>query len=322
VSPRTSASNSLQIATIVAGDTMGAIGVTFCPGKKDIDAARGAWDRDLAADLYAIADWNAAAVVTLMEDHELASLAVEELGQAVQAHHLTWFHLPIRDVDIPGEHFEEGWRHDGEAIRALVRAGANVVLHCRGGLGRSGMIAARLLTELGWAPDKAIAAIRHVRPGAIETRSQEQVVMAARPIPPRPVDRSPKAVADRARGCLLGLALGDALGTTLEFAARDAHPKVTDLVGGGPFGLKPGQWTDDTAMALALAESLQDADGLDERGPPRSQGAVLLRKRTRSIVRKSKHVTLRSDLVQIRCDHRRSKNMHVPKGPDGRRSTW
>ena len=140
-----------------------------------------------------------------------------------------------------------------------------MVFHCRGELGRSGMIAARLLVELGWAPDKAIAAIRHVRPGAIETRSQEQVVMAARPIRPRPVDRSPEAVADRARGCLLGLALGDALGTTLEFAARDARPKVTDLVGGGPFGLKPGQWTDDTAMALALGTSLREAGVLDER---------------------------------------------------------
>jgi ADP-ribosyl-[dinitrogen reductase] hydrolase len=89
--------------------------------------------------------------------------------------------------------------------------------------------------------------------------------MAARQIPPRPLDRSPEAVADRARGCLLGLALGDALGTTLEFAARDAHPRVNDLVGGGPFGLKPGQWTDDTAMALALGDSLQVVDGLDER---------------------------------------------------------
>ena len=94
MSPRTSASHPLQIAKIVAGDAMGAIGVTLCPGKTDADAATGAWNRDLAADLDAIADWNAAAVVTLMEDHELAALAVEGLGQAVQARHMTWFHLP------------------------------------------------------------------------------------------------------------------------------------------------------------------------------------------------------------------------------------
>lgn len=61
---------------------------------------------------------------------------------------------------------------------------------------------------------------------------------------------------DRAAGALLGLAVGDALGTTLEFAARDVLPRVTDLVGDGPFGLAAGQWTDDTSLALCLADSL------------------------------------------------------------------
>lgn len=61
---------------------------------------------------------------------------------------------------------------------------------------------------------------------------------------------------DRARGSLLGLAVGDALGTTLEFSARDRHPHHTEMLGDGPFQLAPGQWTDDTSMALALAESL------------------------------------------------------------------
>lgn len=64
------------------------------------------------------------------------------------------------------------------------------------------------------------------------------------------------AVQDRARGALLGLAVGDALGTTLEFSARDSLPHHTEMTGGGPFGLVPGGWTDDTSMALALADSL------------------------------------------------------------------
>jgi len=63
-------------------------------------------------------------------------------------------------------------------------------------------------------------------------------------------------VEGRGLGCLVGLAIGDAVGTTLEFTRRDARPPLTDMVGGGPFGLAPGQWTDDTAMALALAASL------------------------------------------------------------------
>ena len=67
----------------------------------------------------------------------------------------------------------------------------------------------------------------------------------------------------RARGCLLGLAVGDALGTTLEFSRRDANPLQTEMTGGGPFGLRPGEWTDDTAMALALGESFLARGGLD-----------------------------------------------------------
>ena len=61
---------------------------------------------------------------------------------------------------------------------------------------------------------------------------------------------------DRALGAFFGLAVGDALGTTIEFKRRDTYPPVTDMTGGGPFRLKPGEWTDDTSMALCLADSL------------------------------------------------------------------
>ena len=70
------------------------------------------------------------------------------------------------------------------------------------------------------------------------------------------VGQNSSLLASKFRGALLGLALGDALGTTLEFSARDSKPKVTKLTGGGPFNLKSGQWTDDTSMALCLAHSL------------------------------------------------------------------
>lgn len=73
----------------------------------------------------------------------------------------------------------------------------------------------------------------------------------------------PGSAEDRAVGALLGLAVGDAVGTTLEFRSRDEHPPLTDMIGGGPFALKPGQWTDDTAMALALGHSLAARNGFD-----------------------------------------------------------
>ncbi len=68
---------------------------------------------------------------------------------------------------------------------------------------------------------------------------------------------------ERYRGCLLGLACGDAVGTTVEFRTRGSFEPVTDMAGGGPFGLVPGEWTDDTSMALCLAASLIHCEGFN-----------------------------------------------------------
>ena len=77
-------------------------------------------------------------------------------------------------------------------------------------------------------------------------------------IPNRPIDQ-----ASRYRGCLLGLAVGDAVGTTVEFKRPGTFEPIDDMVGGGPFNLEPGQWTDDTSMALCLATSLIECNGFD-----------------------------------------------------------
>ena len=78
-----------------------------------------------------------------------------------------------------------------------------------------------------------------------------------------PLKAEQELVRDRYRGALLGLAAGDALGTTVEFSSPGSFVPVTDMIGGGPFQLKPGEWTDDTSMALCLAESLIEKRGLD-----------------------------------------------------------
>ncbi len=70
---------------------------------------------------------------------------------------------------------------------------------------------------------------------------------------------------DRHRGALLGLACGDAVGTALEFSPRGSFEPISDMIGGGPFGLLPGEWTDDTSMALCIGRSLIEMGDFDAR---------------------------------------------------------
>src|SRR5262249_14141534 len=150
----------------------GRIGITLCPGKHDRYGITGHWERDLAIDLNAIRDWGAAAVVTLLEPQELTFLRVENLGEEVLHRNILWFHLPIVDASIPDKQFEQTWTTAGKELRSMLRRKLDVLVHCRGGLGRAGMISARLLIELGMKPAKAVTCVRAVRPGSIETDDQ------------------------------------------------------------------------------------------------------------------------------------------------------
>ena len=260
----TSESNPLRIASVTPGDGQGRIGITLCPGKTDPAAMAGPTARDLDTDLDVIRDWGATAVVSLITKEEIDDLEVGDLEDAVRDRHMEWWHAPIPDGRPPEAGFEEAWTV-AEAIRDRLRLGFDVLVHCKGGLGRAGTIAARLLVELGEHQDQAIRRVRDARPGAIENEAQEAHAAQCAPRPPAVPPRSADAIDDRALGALLGLAVGDAVGTTLEFRPRDAQPRLEDMVGGGPFRQPPGGWTDDTAMALALAESLAATRTLDVR---------------------------------------------------------
>lgn len=140
-------------------------------------ALTGEWDRDLVVDLQAIKS-SAKALVTLMETRELAKVQVPvaELRDKTAALGIEWHHLPIRDVDIPNNEFEVQWKNSGPRLRSLLLEGKTVVIHCLGGLGRTGTVAARLLVEFGASPAEAIKAVRIARPGSIETAQQENYV--------------------------------------------------------------------------------------------------------------------------------------------------
>jgi ADP-ribosyl-[dinitrogen reductase] hydrolase len=241
----------------------GRIGITFAPGKKQMSALSGRYHRDLGTDLDVIAAWNAAAVVTLVEQFELEALHIADMGAEVRRRFMEWHHLPIQDVSTPDAAFEAAWPAHSIGLRSLLETGGRVLVHCKGGLGRAGSIAARLLVEMGMAAGEAIEAVRAVRPGAIETGAQERWVAKGQSAPSRARVSTDAAIRDRAIGALVGLAVGDAVGTTIEFSAKPQHAVLDDMVGGGPFRLEAGQWTDDTAMALALADSLLAKPCLD-----------------------------------------------------------
>lgn len=211
----------------------------------------------------------------LTEDHELDPYD-RYLPHLVPSGHPAPVHrrIPIRDLRVP-----ERPQRMTEILDTIDRAladGHRVYLHCRGGVGRTGTVAGCWLVRNGLAGDEALAevarrfaATEHGRSGmrSPETDNQAEYVRTWRRHESHrdPAARAGVPVADRIAGSLLGLAVGDALGTTLEFTRPGAFEPITDLVGGGPFRLAPGQWTDDTSMALCLAESLVTCGGFDAR---------------------------------------------------------
>lgn len=248
----TSFNRPLRVAQVHAGLALGSIGVTLCPGKWQAVSVSGIWQRDLATDLDVLRDWGAAAVVTLMPLDELQAVQAGGIGAACEARGIEWHHLPIQDVDVPDATFESAWLYAGLRLRAHLRAGHNVLLHCRGGLGRSGTIAARLLVELGWDAQAAIRAVRAQRQGAIETRAQEAHVLNTQAVP------ADESCAARTLGCILGGAVGDAFGYAIEFDHWDAICRQH-----GPRGLREpvlqhGKLvvSDDTQMTLFTLEAL------------------------------------------------------------------
>ena len=227
--------------------------MTLCPGKQGPSYFGDPWERDLGLDMRAIVDWGPTTLVSLMEAREFPKLSVPNLGDAAEEAGLEWHHLPIPDVKIPKERFERLWTYSGHVLRKKLRSGETIVVHCRGGLGRTGMIAARLAIEFGEAPQEALCRVREVRKGTVETPAQEAYVLGQR------ASGVDERYADRVLGCLLGGAVGDALGYAVEFLSLHAIRERF-----GPEGIREpalntaGQAivSDDTQMTIFTAEGL------------------------------------------------------------------
>lgn len=252
-SSRTSANDPLRVDFLSAEvlGLPGRIGLTIAPGKRD-RARR--WDRDLDADLARLRDVDRADVlVSLMEEHEYAMLKIPGLRtRAVELGLLVhWF--PIVDVNVPSASELPAFAALVTDIVDAARAGKTVVIHCRGGIGRSGLVAASCLVALGLDPSRAIAATRAARPGAVETAAQESWVSTYARYRATPSE-------DRVVGCLLAGGLGDALGYPIEFMS------AAEIKARGP--MEPGTlFSDDTQMTLFVAEGVIRAkQRLDDKG--------------------------------------------------------
>lgn len=174
---RTSDTHPLRIDAVAIPNSTGLIGLTFCPGKKQKAAMTGIWDRDLDKDLASIRVWGGSVLISLIEEHEFVELEVTELPQACAQRGIVWHGLPIVDGAIPDQRWEANWKHIAPSLHQTLREGGRIVIHCKGGLGRTGLLAARILIEFGMSPADAIERVRQARPGAIETIEQEHYVL-------------------------------------------------------------------------------------------------------------------------------------------------
>jgi len=129
-----------------------------------------------AAALAMVLDWRPDLVLSLTEAAERAALGAGALPHEVAQAGIGWIGLPVVDYGVPAA--GGGWDAASARMRGALAAGGRVLIHCRGGCGRSGMAALRLMVEAGEAPEAALARLRAVRPCAVETADQRAWAMA------------------------------------------------------------------------------------------------------------------------------------------------
>jgi ADP-ribosyl-[dinitrogen reductase] hydrolase len=153
-----------------------------------------------------------------------------------------------------------------------------VYVHCRAGIGRTNTVVGCWLRRRGATPDKALSLLNDLWqansrssswPRVPETQAQEAFILEWGAGPEEPIEEddlvAAKSLRDKYLGAMIGLACGDALGASTELQKAGRFVPISDLTGGGPWQLPPGAWTDDTAMALCLAESLIVCEGFNAR---------------------------------------------------------
>jgi protein-tyrosine phosphatase len=176
---RTSESHPLYVDFVqTRGERFpGRLGLTFAPGKCHRSPA-GDWQRDIYKDLRRLREyWQTDVLVSLIEEHEFHSLQIPTLLDLASAYGITAIWFPIEDQTVPASMIE--FSAMIARIKRALTDGQNVVIHCMGGLGRSGLVAAAcLVASSKIKPKEAIATVRKARLGAIQTSEQEKYVFS------------------------------------------------------------------------------------------------------------------------------------------------
>lgn len=157
--------------------TPGRLSMTFAPGMKTL-GLRGRWERDLKADLRVLREeYGADMLISVMEEHEYGGYGIPELFDHDRIEDIEILRFAIEDMNVPKEAEAEEYDALIREIVSRLKEGRNVVVHCRGGLGRTGTVAACVLVALGGhSADEAIEAVRAARKGTVQTREQEEFV--------------------------------------------------------------------------------------------------------------------------------------------------
>lgn len=140
-------------------------------------------DGDYQGDLDFIRDWKPSVVITLTTRAELVTAGAETLGADIRDSGARWVHLPIADFGVPDDAALKLWAKIGPVACAALTGQGRVLVHCFGGCGRSGMVALRLMVEVGEEAVDALLRLRKIRPCAIETDAQMRWAVTGLPQP-------------------------------------------------------------------------------------------------------------------------------------------
>ena len=171
------ARHPFEVAWVDLDTAPGHLGLAMAPGRHEADGDVVLWRRDLHADLRRLRHVHRCDVlVSLLSDDELAALGIADLDDAVAVHGIEHHRFPVRDGSVPEPEQLSDVLALVDALRDRLLAGRTVVLHCRVGQGRSGMLGALVTASLWALPVEAIARVRRAQPRAVETVQQEHYV--------------------------------------------------------------------------------------------------------------------------------------------------